>query len=201
MADVPHETEDNYYDPRPPILRALVAAKATQRRWLHAHEIALHLVAWLRNEGYCAYPYLSKDLDEQIIYWCDLYGVAQPDLQHVREQLTCLTNDVRYIRERLNRGNPRHAFLIQRLEARGKTEPRNGWRMVLYYVYEQSLGEARDVPKLPRKKPAKSRSTPNTTPVPDRGGRESGWDGAGVYREPDVDGFVIGHEVPSRRVA
>jgi hypothetical protein len=200
-APQPEPVPEEKYDPRPPILRAIENAKAMKRRWLIPHEIALHLVTWLRNEGYCDYPYLSKDVDEQVEYWCDLHGVARPDMQQVREQLSNMTDDVRYIRERLNRNNPRHAFVIQRMEARGLKEPRNGWRMVLYYFYEQRVGESRECPKLPRKKQVRSRGMVSDTPANNRIATSPNREPVRERPAAGGDDLEIGWEIPDRRYA
>lgn len=196
------------FDHRPSIVRAIEAAKATRRKWMTPDKIALKVVAWIRENDWHTYPYLSKDLDEQIEYWCSENGVHTPDFQSVREYIPGEHNHVRHHKERLNRNNPRHQFLIQRMEARGKTEPRNGWRMWVYYI-DDVPGVRRAVPRDDSVVPAKNRPKPKAKPEPLREFKPHDWS-APLERVRDapahgVDDFVIGEEIeiqqPRRRYA
>ena len=188
------------YDPRPPVLKAFDTVKASNKRHLHAHQVAEQVLAWLRDEGYCAYPYLSKDLDDQIRYWCESNVVEMADCQVVREVIAAAPG-VTHLRRRLNRNDPRDKFLIQRLESRGKREPRNGWRMWLYVIQQEVPVEARHVPDDFRVVPAKSRPKRTSLPAYGREAPPRRRDAPEPAWDLDGDDFVIGEEMPRRRSA
>ena len=172
------EPED-VYDPRPPVLRAYARAKAVKKQYLRPEMVAEQFLDWLRAEGYCAYPYISKDLDDSLAFWYEEHVVEPLDNQIVREFIATLPG-VQHLRKRLNRYNPDDRILIQRLEARGVKEPKNGWRMWVYQISQEVPVETRATPEQPLGKPQKRRSRASGQPAHSR-----------TPREPDVDNWGI----------
>lgn len=99
-----------------------------EHRW--PSQIAAEFIAYQREWGFCDYPYLVDDLNDELTAFCKTRNYLMPHLQVLREAVAAQPGVGSPRRERLSRHNPKHRFILQRQMARGSTND----RPTLYYI-------------------------------------------------------------------
>lgn len=135
---IPEFHEDNLGH-LPDVQRAMRRQKLETKKFLHQSLLAEKFIAYLREEGFCDYPHLSDDLDDEMFHFFETRNYEPIAPRLIKEEMVTKAG-VHRKRERLKDYNPKHRFIMQRLRTLKSTND----RPVLYYVSPHVLVDVCD---------------------------------------------------------